>query len=277
MCRSCAEGGDRCVDRRWLESLSLDDLLPEPAEGQPTVDWGAEPAPAMLWKMHPAQVASEAVRVIRQARAAEARTTADFLASLPAWVTPHALQFRMKSPSSLARKLQTKAQQNAQTVSEGGLRAISDKLTDVLRYTALTHTSEKLIESVKSTVAGMLDRGYRVVSAEQSYVTGNVYKGIHLLLQKGEDERPIEIQFHTQLSQAVKDVNHVDYEIARERQTPYAERAAVTAQMEERSASIPVPADISGFHTVGGCEVVTKRYPNPYAKGDNGRMGGSKR
>jgi ferredoxin-NADP reductase len=57
-----------------------------------------------------------------------------------------------------------------------------------------------------------------VVSAEHSYVAGNAYKGIHVLVHHG-DERPHKIYFHSELSQAVKDQNHVNYEVERDRKT----------------------------------------------------------
>jgi hypothetical protein len=268
VCKSCAEGGDRCADRRRLEKLTLPDLMPDPMEGRPGVDWGNELDPQSLWEKYPVSVATEAVATIQRTKVVEVQTTTDFLEALPEGSRPFGLEYRMKSPSSLARKLHTKALATGQ-----GVREISGKLTDVLRYTAIVDDHAHLVGSVQSTVAGMESKGFRVVSAESSYVPGNPYKGIHLLVQRG-DERPVEVQFHSNTSQAVKDQNHVDYERERDPETPRAERAKLRADMVKRSATLVDPPGLAALDTIGGYPVDHKTYPNPYTRGENEKTGG---
>jgi hypothetical protein len=280
MCLSCAEGGRRCRDPRRLKKLSVGDLAPASVDGRPDVAWsalGAEVAPAALWDAHPPAVAAEAVAVIAEARAVEEEITADFLAALPRGTYPHGLEFRMKSPSSLARKLETKARAGLGDPNEPqSLQRASDKLTDILRYTAVTSDHDQVAKTVKSTIARLRKTGYSVVEAEHSYVTENPYKGVHILVRRG-DERPIELQFHSTLSQRIKDANHVDYETERDLSVPYADRAAARNRMIDRSNQIPAPAGLERLKTIGGVPLTVKTYPNPYKMTDTEERGGDLR
>ncbi|WP_258371415.1 hypothetical protein [Curtobacterium sp. MCLR17_044] len=206
--------------------------------------------------------------MLAETRAAEQHTTADVVDAIPAGARPHGLEFRMKSPASLARKIRSRATTTAAAQNAGGLQSVSDKLTDLLRYTAVTPRHDDLPGTANTTIAALRARGYTVVSAEHSYVAGNAYKGIHVLVQHG-DERPVEIQFHSELSQAVKDQNHVDYEIERDRKTPYSERKAAHERMTGRSNEIPTPAGLGELPSIGGRPLTEKTYPNPYSVAHN--------
>jgi hypothetical protein len=215
--------------------------------------------------------------VIAEARDIEATTTSDVLAALPPDTRPDGLAFRMKSPSSLARKLESKAEAGMVDPNEPqAMQKISDKLTDILRYTAISHEHDDLPSTVRSTVRRLQANGYTVVEADSSYVASNPYKGVHVLLRKG-DERPIEVQFHSELSQGVKDENHGDYEIERDLRQSYAERAAARARMVKRSTTIPTPRGLTRIKTIGGVPLIEKPYPNPYKTTDNERTGGDPR
>jgi len=214
-------------------------------------------------------IATETIAVLAETRAVEGRTTGDVIAAIPAGARPHGLEFRMKSPKSLARKLRQRATRSGAESDAAGLQATSGKLTDLLRYTAVTERHDDLPSTVETTISGLQQRGYTVVSAEHSYVGGNTYKGIHVLVQHG-DERPVEVQFHSELSQGVKDENHVDYEVERDRRTkPYEERFAAYKRMTSRSSSIPRPAGLDGLVEIGGLPLVEKIYPNPYSVAHN--------
>jgi len=272
MCQSCAEGGRRCRDRRRLQELTNADLAPQQADQLPEVDWaahGPEDGAEAVWRDYASAIATETIAVLAEVRAVEGRTTGDVVAAIPAGARPHGLEFRMKSPASLARKLRQRATVSGAARDASGLQATSDKLTDLLRYTAVTERHDDLPGTVRSTISGLQQRGYTVVSAEQSYVDGNAYKGIHVLVQQG-DERPVEVQFHSELSQGVKDENHVDYELERDRRTsPYEDRAAAHHRMAFRSSGIPTPAGLDSLTEIGGLPLVEKVYPNPYSVAHN--------
>lgn len=271
MCQSCAEGGRRCRDRRRLQQLTTADLAPELTDDAPEVDWaanGPQDGAEAVWRDYAPAIATETIAVLAETRAAEPRTTSDIVAAIPAGAHPHGLEFRIKSPASLARKIRSRATVTAAAQASGGLQSVSDKLTDLLRYTAVTERHDDLPATATSTIATLQSRGYTIVSAEHSYIDGNVYKGIHVLVQHG-DERPVEIQFHSAQSQAVKDDNHVDYEIERDRRNPYAEREAAHARMTERSITISAPRGLEELAEIGDIPLVEKPYPNPYSVAHN--------
>jgi len=271
VCQSCAEGGRRCRDRRRLQQLTTADLAPEQVKPLPVVDWAgnaADDGAEAVWRDYAPAIATETIAVLAETRAAEQHTTTDVVDAIPAGARPHGLEFRVKSPASLARKIRSRAAVTAAAQSAGGLVGVSDKLTDLLRYTAVTPRHDDLAGTAATTIAALEARGYAVVSAEHSYVAGNAYKGIHVLVQHG-DERPVEIQFHSELSQAVKDENHVDYELERDRTHPYAERAAAHQRMLDRSSEIPTPAGLNRLTSIGGRPLTEKTYPNPYSVAHN--------
>lgn len=271
MCQSCADGGRRCRDRRRFQRLTTADLAPEQAERLPEVDWAAtspKDGAETVWRDYAPAIATETIAVLAETRAAEQHTTADVIDAIPAGARPHGLEFRMKSPASLARKIRSRATTTAAAQNAGGLQGVSDKLTDLLRYTAITAQHDDLPATASTTITALEGRGYTVVSAEHSYVEGNAYKGIHVLVQHG-DERPVEVQFHSELSQAVKDENHVDYELERDRRTPYDERAAAHERMTVRSSAIPAPAGLGELTSIGGRPLTEKTYPNPYSVAHN--------
>ncbi|PPG85010.1 hypothetical protein C5C47_14105, partial [Rathayibacter rathayi] len=136
------------------------------------------------------------------------------------------------------------------------------------RYTTVSEEHDHLVTDASAILQALSARGYRVVAAESSYAPGNPYRGLHVLVQHA-DERAVEIQFHSRLSQDVKDRNHVDYEIERLPATPYVERAAAFARMVERSEQVPPPAGLDQLNQLAGAPVVTKTFPSRYRRDEN--------
>lgn len=266
MCQSCAEGGRRCRDRRQLEGFTVDELRPEQAEDRPDVVWPDEPAPATLWDRYPPAVAGEAVATILEACAEESGITTDHLQVVPNGARMHALEFRVKSPSSLARKILSRLRRDRAAIGEGTARDIAVRLTDVVRYTAVCVQHDELASTARSMVAALQSRSYRLVEAEHSYVDGNPYKGLHLLVAAPLG-RVFELQIHSELSQTVKDELHVDYELERDMDLDWEERAAARGRMEKLSASVPTPAGLDELTHLGDVPVRARAYPNPYARG----------
>lgn len=263
MCQACAEGGRRCRDRRQLEGLAVDELRPRQSGDRPDVFWPDEPAPAVLWDRYPSAIAGEAVATVLEACAEESSITSDHLAVIPAGVRMHALEFRVKSPSSLARKIHARLRRDRVVVGESTARDVSVRLTDVVRYTALCGDHEDIPRVAQSTVAALEARGYRVVEVEHSYVDDNPYKGLHLLVASPTG-RVFELQIQSELSQKVKDELHVDYELERDMDASWEVRAAARARMERLSSSVATPAGLVEMTHLGGVEVRMKAYPNPY-------------
>jgi Region found in RelA / SpoT proteins len=263
MCQSCAEGGHRCRDRRQLEGLSIDELRPQHSDDRPDVLWPDEPAPAALWDRYPSAVAAEAVATILEACAEEGGITADHLAITPSGARMHVLGFRVKSPSSLARKILSRLRRDRAAIGEGTARDVAAGLTDVLRYTVVCADHDTIPRTATAMVGALASRSYSLIGAEHSYVDDNPYKGLHLLVASPTG-RVFELQIHSELSQKVKDELHVDYELERDMDAGWEERAAARARMERLSASVATPAGLAEMTHLGDVAVRMKAYPNPY-------------
>ncbi|MEE2061561.1 hypothetical protein [Rhodococcus artemisiae] len=256
MCRSDKEGGHRCADHLRHREASIDDIRPDPAPGRPDIDWATDTAstPEQLYRDYPDHVAALVVDTMTAAKQQEAAMTSDVLAALPSGARMHGLVFRMKSPDSLARKLDQRCKKAPFTPPEQHAADI----TDVVRYTAISRP-DQVVATARSMADGLAACGWTVVEAEQSYLEGNQYKGLHMLARHSSGHIA-EFQFHTDASQQLKDETHVDYEKARDTRVPAAERAALTEKMTARWAKLSTPAGLAALAELGGCAVTPKRY-----------------
>ncbi|GAA4491049.1 hypothetical protein GCM10023094_55260 [Rhodococcus olei] len=256
MCRAEDEGGRRCTDHRRQKAKSIEDLRPDPLPDRPDVDWATDPAstPRQLYADYPTHVAALVVDTMATAKQQEAAMTADVLAALPADARMHGLAFRMKSPASLARKLGDRVKAAPFAPPE----RIVEKITDVVRYTAIARP-EQVVHTARTMAARLADRGWTIIEAEQSYLDGNQYKGLHML-DRHPDGLVAEFQFHTDQSQQVKDDTHLDYETARDTSVPATERAALIEKMTARWADVPTPPGLADLTELGGCPVTPKTY-----------------
>lgn len=264
MCRSVADGGRRCRIRAHLEPLPLEKVAPAPREDRPDVYWPGEPAPAELWQRYPAPVAAEAVGSLLDARDDEEQITSDVIAATAGeGRRAYGLEFRMKSPSSLARKIADRTDRSSRAAARPvAPRDVADRLTDLVRYTVVSSNHDEVVPTARSVVDSLIRRGYSVVEAEHSYIEGNPYKGLHLLVRSPAG-RIVELQVHSENSQHVKDEIHVDYELERDTDRPLIERAEARLRMERRSAQVTTPDGLTRLRTLGGVRVETKRYARP--------------
>lgn len=182
--------------------------------------------------------------------------TTDFLAALPKDADPHGLEFRVKSPDSLARKLDDRHRQDPFTSPYD----VADRITDVVRYTAITESTAAVVPTAQTVVKRLRRRGWAITQAEHSYVAGNPYKGLHVLATHSSGQTA-EFQFHTKAGQQVKDRTHLDYEAARDTATPAGRRAELRAKMVRNWARLPTPEGLDEMTMLGGCRVMVKVYP----------------
>lgn len=257
MCRACAEGGRRCPDLRRLRTVRLADLQPSARENAPAVNWGSHPStPEELFNKHPAAVAGATIAALKKTVANEPQATIDVLASVPEGVRAHGLGFRMKSPDSLARKIASKAKATGRSPYD-----VNDRLTDVLRYTAVTSSSADVVDVTQTTARNLRDRGWQVEEAEHSYVPGNPYKGVHVIFRSAATGQALELQVHSEQTIAIKDeVSHELFEVLRDDdQSPHARYDADQA-LREAWADVPAPRGLDEFRSLGETTVRTKTY-----------------
>lgn len=255
MCRSNAEGGRRCVRSARLEKLTAAELAPSTA-GAPELDWARDDL-TVVWAKHDRDVACAAVEAVETAAAQDGRTFADMGAA--AGGTLHGAAFRLKSPRSLARKIVTKQEADESRGIQSNPSAIAATITDVTRYTVVSTEHDQLVPTATATVAALQARGWRVVEAEQSYLPGNPYKGLHLLVRHA-DGQIAELQIQSVRSQQLKDRAHQLYEISRDPSRPLGERRAAARENRVLYDELPAPTGLDQLHEIGDITVSEKRY-----------------
>lgn len=268
MCKSCAEGGARCRDVRRLSALTLDDLLPAAIPGRPDVVWSVglhvEPELTELWeasspdKQLPRAVVAEALGTLADVAQDEPGITSAVMGVVPKGASAQGLEFRMKSPSSLARKIHDRLKRSARSDNPKSPADVAAAMTDIIRYTIKSDDHDALVPTAKSAVRKLVAQGFEVVEAEHSYVEGSGYKGLHLLL-KSPTGRVFELQFHSRRSQEVKDEVHVLYEDARQRVPKDPQRPVLLERMMAVSGGLPQPTGIGSLRKLGGMPVQVRK------------------
>lgn len=101
--------------------------------------------------------------------------------------------------------------------------------------------------------------GWDVAEAEQSYVKGNPYKGVHLQMRDPHGQIA-ELQVHSRRSQEIKDRAHVLYKISRDPSRPLKEHRAAEAENKQLYADLPAPADLDTLSEKLSAAVSKKAY-----------------
>lgn len=207
------------------------------------LDWGGNLSTADLVSRHGVSAAWRSLWILEQVATVESTVTEQFLASLPSYATPYQLDRRVKSPDSLARKLQL--------WTNTGRRFPID---DILRYTVLTESPDELIAATRTTIDQLNDQDWRVTSANQSYIDASPYKALHAYLAAPAIARA-EIQFHSVASAQIKELTKRAYEISLDETASPTERAAAHKLCVAASATLQPPADLHRFKRLGGKRV----------------------
>ncbi|MEA5456742.1 hypothetical protein SPF06_18620 [Sinomonas sp. JGH33] len=256
MCRAIAEGGRRC-DRTpsGTRSLTAADLV-RTASDLPEVEWlgRGDAEIAQVWSEHPPAVAAEAIGVLRDVGRREPEITKSLTALEEKGRRLHGLEFRLKSPGSLARKIRARSRMLAGS-SDSGLHGISARLSDVARYTVIAGQGD-VAETARDIQASLSASGAKLAEADHSFVEGSTYKGLHMVYES--DGLRFEVQVHTETSQSVKDRLHVLYEEARRLPPQDPRREVLERKMRTMSDTVGIPDGISALHELGGVPVERK-------------------
>lgn len=260
MCQSIEEGGRRCRRRTHLERLTYSDLAPVSQDDRPEVAWGEDEADgAKLYAEYPPGIAGEAIALVAEAQVREKATT-DALIRVSAEVPDcrlAGLEWRMKSPRSLARKLDKKSWMY-RSPDLASLARVGATVTDLLRYTVVSRRHERLGSSVVAVVRALEQQGLHLREAESMYVEGNPYKGFHLLVEDTAGNLS-EVQVHSELSLAIKEKAHPLYEVSRDGNRSRSERRDADRQLRKLYAGVSTPSDLPA--ELGKVKVKTKEYP----------------
>lgn len=237
-----------------------DDRLPEPAElhahlsRDHPLDWGDPPSRQEITAAYGAGPTDRALAFLVRAAQVEPRVTADVMSAIGDEGFAYHLKNRLKSPQSLARKLE-------QTRHLGPSHPPPE---DVLRYTVGVDYPDQVVRAARRMVDQMTARGWSMNSAHHSYRPGSRYKGLHFFV-RGHGQ-VIEIQVHSRQSIAVKERTTAPYEIFRDDTKSWSEQDAAQRLCIEYSEPMTQPAGIDALRDLGGVPVEVRSYGRRPAK-----------
>lgn len=149
------------------------------------------------------------------------------------------LDYRIKSTDSLVRKLIDKSEAKGMSVDE-----YASKITDILRYTNVS-TTKNFTGDYYSIIDNLIKKSYNIVEVTNTLGDINAsYRGINCLVSD-KDGYIFELQFHTEESFNIKEVNHKLYEELRLKTTNKARQLELYKEMQKKSTEIPMPPDIT--------------------------------
>ena len=229
--------------------------LPGPGElharfaRQYPLDWG-DPLPTVgqIAAEFGAPAASRSLELLRRAAEHHGEATGQVLAAIPPGGTTYQLDRRVKSPSSLARKLWKYGRKNRPALTD-----------DVLRFTVLASGPEALVGLAVATTDRLAARGWRVESAVHTYVDGSRYKGLHAIMRSTGDHQ-VEIQFHSPESARVKAATTELYLIERDPRRSKQARQSARRDCIALSATVTQPPGIDQLTELGGVPVRVRNY-----------------
>lgn len=164
------------------------------------------------------------------------------------------LDFRMKSPESLVRKVRDKQDAAVRAGTPQPPEKIAGGLKDVVRYTVVQQEHSQLAGTTEKTVRSLQDQGWEIREIKNTYSDGASYKGIHVI-GTAPNGVTAEVQVHSADSLEVKNQNHGPYEIYRDKTRPKAERFAAEAECRRNSATLSTPKDLDKLTSIGGVPV----------------------
>lgn len=154
------------------------------------------------------------------------------------------LDFAVKSEESLTRKIKTEMLANGLNA-----KAAAGEMRDVNRYT-IQLKEENFGAGYEATMKTLTDKGYEIVKVKNTLADPNApYRGINTNL-RDKDGSIWELQFHTEKSLEIKEVNHKLYEEQRLDNTPTARRKELDKIMADNAAAIPMPAGVENIANV---------------------------
>jgi len=240
--------------------MTVAQLLPPRRPDVPDLAWSvgekaAKEEPKALYDTYSNSVANAALNTLIAAARQEPQMTEQLQTALAGrGATLEGLQHRLKSPSSLARKIRKKEIEDFLPPAQAAA-----KLDDTIRYTVSTARLSDLVPALTHSINSLVAHGWTVRSAEHSFLKGNPYKGIHIILANSSGQR-CEVQFHTTKALEVKGRGHEEYEVYRDIDLPADERKQAFARCVKLWDNVPTPPGLRALDTLGGTPVVVKDY-----------------
>ncbi|MEN2862849.1 phage minor head protein [Mannheimia haemolytica] len=153
---------------------------------------------------------------------------------------PAGLDFRLKSLSSLQRKIDTEI--IAGVSKEQAIASIRD----VIRYTAILD-EQRFVEQYQKMQKDLEKQGYSTIIVKNTWKSNNAYKGINTFVSTFIEKNNIifELQYHTKQSFELKNGKlHELYEKFRDLNIPLAKKSEILLEMQKLSANLKEPKNI---------------------------------
>lgn len=241
----------------------LNDLLEASNRNTPasSISWGGN-----IDEMNSNEHGNDAQHVtlnrIKNALEEEKVITDDMINSLPQNVRLDGLTHRVKSPKSVLRKLNMRAK--AKKGGEGEatfeeLGNIAGNMTDIVRYSCVASSHDSMAPMIVQHSEEMIERGYIVKGAENSYVEGNSYKGFRVVWESVEGEQ-FEVQYLSEKVVVAKAESHGYYEVLRDKSKPLLTRKANEMMCVSLYGEVDLPVGLDRITHIGGVSVTTKTF-----------------
>ena len=147
------------------------------------------------------------------------------------------LDFRLKSQSSLKRKIETE-------IADGFTHSQAvNKIRDAIRYTTVFKEKD-FVTRYKAMQYLLAIKGYKTIVVKNTWKNDSAYKGVNTFIQN-ENGDVFEMQYHTQQSFDVKNgLLHKLYEKFRDLRTPIHEKEKLLLEMRKLSSKIKIPEGV---------------------------------
>ena len=188
------------------------------------------------------QAADYANRMISVTSKREPQITRDITDSLAeGGMEPSGLEYRLKEPKSLARKIRDDA------VEKGGVGFVAAGMWDAIRYTG-TAPAADLSRTAQASIDALRAKGYQTAQIKP-WVPGpnNPYRGINIKLLGPEGDQ-IELQFHTPESLTTKFKMHGLYDQQKLLPKGGPEWTALNEESKALSAALEEPPGWESIH-----------------------------
>lgn len=153
----------------------------------------------------------------------------------------YGLDFRMKQPTSLTAKIGADAKDDGISFQKA-----AENVKDAVRYT-MVFDEDTFTDNVNKARQELANRGYkeyRMKNFYKMYEDGESCQKAIQAVYETSDGYKFELQFHTVNSQGVKEVNHPDYEIWREKTTAQYDKDRLYEKMKKSSSHVRNPKGV---------------------------------
>lgn len=151
------------------------------------------------------------------------------------------LDFRIKGQGSLKRKIRDKSIKKGMTQEQ-----YAATITDALRYTVQSPT-EDFTANFFAVQKRLKEKGFDMVEVVNTLKYKDApYRGINTLVRTNTGY-VFELQFHTDKSLSIKEINHLLYEEQRLATTAIKRQRELNRIMAKNAASIPTPPNIDSI------------------------------